>query len=272
MVTVTSDDLLAAFEFVGSAQPMENNAYICLDTGKIYWTSELQAVDEDVPDDLEASDRYIAIPHKKDLDLGQNVALRFVAQELPVVLEGEQVRLEPMHARHVAGLWAAAEHADIWRWLSFTIRSKDQMRQFVESAVQKAENRQAVGYAAFAKPSAQIVGATGYWNIETAHRKLEIGASWLNPKWQRSGVNTEMKYLMLKHAFENLNCLRVEFKTDALNAPARAALQRIGATEEGVLRNHLIQPDGRIRNSVFFSIIQSEWPQVKERLQKLMAK
>ena len=114
------------------------------------------------------------------------------------------------------------------------------------------------------------VGATSYLNIDQRNRKLEIGGTWIALQWQRTASNTEAKYLQLRHAFETLGCVRVEFKTDSLNERSRAALLRIGAVEEGTMRNHIIMPDGRFRHSVYFSVIDSEWPSVKSRLERML--
>jgi N-acetyltransferase len=117
----------------------------------------------------------------------------------------------------------------------------------------------------------QPIGSTSYPNLDPQHRRLEIGGTWITPAWQRSAVNTEAKYLQLSHAFDTLGCIRVEFKTDALNLKSRRALARIGAVEEGTLRNHMVMPDGRLRHSVYFSIVDSEWPTVKAHLERLMS-
>lgn len=189
----------------------------------------------------------------------------------PVVLEGKHVRLEPLSVNHVPSLWAAAAYPEIWRWMPFAIQSEEQMRKFINSVLKMADAKTALPFAIVSKAAARPVGGTGYWYIESRHRRLEIGASWITPEWQRSGINTEMKYLMLRHAFEGMGCMRVELKTDSLNEKSRAALQRIGAREEGVLRNHMMQPDGRKRHSVCFSVIDEEWPAVKTRIEGLMS-
>ena len=120
------------------------------------------------------------------------------------------------------------------------------------------------------KASGQAIGSTRYGNIDRTHHRVEIGWTWVAPAWQRSVVNTEVKYLLLRHAFETLSCIRVELKTDSLNERSRAAILRIGAREEGTFRNHMITSSGRIRHTVYFSIVDSEWPAVRSRLQSLM--
>jgi RimJ/RimL family protein N-acetyltransferase len=188
----------------------------------------------------------------------------------PVVLEGKHIRLEPLAIDHTSGLLAAAAYPEIWRWMPFTIESEEQMQGFLKVALKMAEAKTALPFAIISKTADRPIGSTGYWYIESRHRRLEIGASWVTPKWQRSAVNTEAKYLMLRHAFEEMGCIRVEFKVDSLNEKSRIALKRIGATEEGLLRNHMIQPDGRKRHSICFSVIEEEWPEVKARLERLM--
>lgn len=189
----------------------------------------------------------------------------------PVTLEGKYVRLEPVSLHHVAALWRAGADEELWRYIPYAIRSEADMHHFIEAELRKQQAGLAFRFATIAKLSAQPVGSTSYLNIDRQHRRLEIGGTWITPAWQRSAVNTEAKYLQLSHAFETLHCLRVEFKTDSLNTKSRQALARIGATEEGTFRNHMVMPDGRLRHSVYFSIIASEWPSVKLHLERLMA-
>jgi RimJ/RimL family protein N-acetyltransferase len=129
----------------------------------------------------------------------------------------------------------------------------------------------ALRFVTIAKADEQPVGSTSYLNIDRQHRRLEIGGTWITPSWQRSAVNTEAKYLQLSHAFETLGYIRVEFKTDSLNVKSQQALARIGAVKEGTFRNHMVMPDGRLRHSVYFSIVDSEWPAVKAHLERLMS-
>jgi RimJ/RimL family protein N-acetyltransferase len=189
----------------------------------------------------------------------------------PVTLDGHQVRLEPVSLAHVPALWRAGAHEEIWRYLPYTMRSEDEMRAYVASELAKQEAGLVVRFATVARAIAQSVGSTSYLNIDRQHRRVEIGGTWITPAWQRSAINTEAKYLQLRHAFETLGCIRVEFKTDSLNTPSRRALARIGATEEGIFRNHMIMPGGRIRHSVYFSITHDEWPRVKAHLEGLLA-
>jgi RimJ/RimL family protein N-acetyltransferase len=181
------------------------------------------------------------------------------------------MRLEPVSLAHVPALWRAAEPAEIWRYLSSTVRSEEEMRGYVASELAKQEAGLVIRFVTVAKVIAQPVGSTSYLNIDRQHRRVEIGGTWITPAWQRSPINTEAKYLQLRHAFESLGCIRVEFKTDALNTKSRQALARIGATEEGTFRNHMVMPGGRIRHSVYFSITDDEWPRVKAHLEGLLS-
>lgn len=192
-------------------------------------------------------------------------------QIMPVTLEGQYVRLEPTTLEHVPALWHAGAHAEIWRWLPYVMRSEAEMRAYIEAELAKQQAGAVLRFVTVAKAVEQPVGSTSYLNIDRQHRRLEIGGTWITPAWQRSPVNTEAKYLQLRHAFETLGCLRVEFKTDALNTKSRQALARIGAVEEGTFRNHMLMPDGRIRHSVYFSVTREEWPTVKTHLERLRA-
>jgi RimJ/RimL family protein N-acetyltransferase len=168
-----------------------------------------------------------------------------------------------MTDEHLEGLWTAGAHPELWRFMPNAIESQEEMRNMIADARQGSD----LAFTMRVKPDGEIVGSTRYLNIEPAHKRLEIGYTWITPKRQRSVANTECKLLMLQHAFETLGCIRVEFKTDSLNRRSRTALARIGAVEEGTFRNHMIQPDGRLRHSVYFSIVDAEWPDVKARLQ-----
>jgi RimJ/RimL family protein N-acetyltransferase len=137
----------------------------------------------------------------------------------------------------------------------------------MEAALQTQQAGTALPFTIFDKTSGKPAGSTRYGNIDKEHRRLEIGWTWIGKQWQRTPINTDTKLLLLTHAFEKLNCIRVEFKTDSLNERSRNALLRIGAKEEGVFRNHMITPSGRLRHSVYYSIIDSEWPEVKLLLQ-----
>jgi len=185
---------------------------------------------------------------------------------LPLILEGRFVRLEPLTIDHVQALAQVGLDEDLWRWIPAPVRTPADMKAYVETALKERDTGWALPFVQIEKASGRIVGSTRYANIDRTHHRLEIGWTWVAPPWQRTVINTEAKYLLLRHAFESLGCIRVELKTDSLNERSRAAILRIGACQEGIFRNHMITSTGRIRHSVYFSIIDSEWPNVKARL------
>jgi N-acetyltransferase len=189
----------------------------------------------------------------------------------PVTLAGTRVRLEPLSLSHLDGLCEVGLDAALWRYSQTLVESRDDMRAYVETALRLQAEGAALPFTVVERASGRAVGSSRYAAIDRGNRHLEIGWTWYAPAWQRTAINTETKYLMLRHAFETLGCLRVEFKTDSLNERSRAALLRIGAKEEGVFRRHMIMPGGRIRDSVYFSIIDSEWPSVKGRLERFLS-
>jgi RimJ/RimL family protein N-acetyltransferase len=185
----------------------------------------------------------------------------------PVTLEGEVIRLEPLSLEHHAQLCEVGLDDELWRWIPTAVRIPDEMRAYIETALAEQAAGTALPFATIERATGRAIGSTRFANIDRANRHVEIGWTWLGRKWQRTAANTEAKYLMLGHAFETWGCLRVEFKTDSLNQRSRAALLRIGAKEEGTFRNHVITWTGRLRHSVYYSIIDSEWPTVKTHLQ-----
>jgi RimJ/RimL family protein N-acetyltransferase len=192
---------------------------------------------------------------------------------VPVPLEGTAVRLEPIRPDHEELIWdaAKADLDDIFRWIPYSMKTREDFQSWMTKAFAEQERGDSVVFATVERASGRIVGSTRFMNIDRANRRIEIGSTWIVPVWQRSAVNTEAKYLMLRHAFEVWGCFRVELKTDALNQKSRNAILRIGAKEEGTLRRHVITWTGRVRDSVFFSILDSEWPEVKKRLEERMA-
>jgi N-acetyltransferase len=184
-----------------------------------------------------------------------------------VVLEGRHVRLEPLTMEHAGGLAEVGLDDDLWKWIPTPVRTPEGMTAYVQTALKEQANGSALPFALIEKGRGCAVGSTRYANIERTHHRLEIGWTWVAREWQRTAINTEAKYLLLRHAFEALKCIRVELKTDSLNARSRAAILRIGAREEGTFRNHMITASGRIRHTVYFSIIESEWPDVKASLE-----
>jgi RimJ/RimL family protein N-acetyltransferase len=185
----------------------------------------------------------------------------------PVSLEGRHVMLEPLAKTHLAGLAQVGLDEELWRWIPTPVRTTEDMAAYIETALQEEERGVSLPFAILEKATGRPIGSTRYGSIDRAHHRVEIGWTWVARDWQRTAMNTEAKYLLLRHAFEKLGCLRVELKTDSLNEKSRAAILRIGAKEEGIFRNHMITASGRIRHSVYFSIIESEWPAVKARLE-----
>jgi len=185
----------------------------------------------------------------------------------PVTLEGVHARLEPLAKAHLEGLALVGLDEELWRWIPTPVRTREEMAGYIETALNEQERGVSLPFTIVEKATGRAIGSTRYGNIERTHHRLEIGWTWVASQWQRTAVNTEVKYLLLRHAFESLSCIRVELKTDALNERSRAAILRIGAREEGVFRNHMITASGRIRHTVYFSIVDSEWPMVKARLE-----
>ena len=185
----------------------------------------------------------------------------------PVILQGRHVRLEPLTPAHAAGLAEVGLDDDLWKWIPTPVRTPEEMSAYVQTALQDQEAGTALPFALIEKSGGRIIGSTRYANIDRVHHRLEIGWTWVAGPWQRTAINTEGKYLLLRHAFETLKCMRVELKTDSLNERSRAAILRIGATQEGIFRNHMMTATGRVRHTVYFSIVDSEWPEVKARLE-----
>ncbi len=189
----------------------------------------------------------------------------------PVVLSGAAIRLEPLSLEHLDGLCEVGLDPALWRWTTTQIRTRQDMLRNIETALAWQRQGTAIPFATVEQASGRIVGSTRFLNIDAANRRAEIGSTWVAPPWQRTAVNTEAKYLMLRHAFETLGYIRVELKTDALNERSRAAILRIGAKQEGLFRSHMICEDGRIRDTVYFSIVAAEWPQIKAELERKLA-
>jgi RimJ/RimL family protein N-acetyltransferase len=184
-----------------------------------------------------------------------------------VTLEGRYVRLEPLAKVHLAGLAEVGLDEELWRWIPTQVRTAEEMAAYIETALEEQARGVSLPFAIVEKAAGRAIGSTRYGNIDRTHHRLEIGWTWVAREWQRTAVNTEAKYLLLRHAFETLGCIRVELKTDSLNEKSRAAILRIGAQHEGIFRNHMITASGRIRHSAYYSIIDSEWPAVKTRLE-----
>lgn len=188
------------------------------------------------------------------------------------VLRGRHIRLEPLSLDHVPGLIAAGCDPELWKITVNDGSTPEAMRNWVNGALEDQRRGAAVPFATLLQESGEVVGGSRFGSISENDRRAEIGWTWVGRPWQRSAVNTEAKYLMLCHAFDVWRLTRVEFKTDAINAQSRAALLRIGAKEEGILRKHALTWTGRYRDSVFFSILDDEWPAVKARLESLLVR
>ena len=191
----------------------------------------------------------------------------------PFSLEGRYVRLEPLRPEHATLLWEVAKDhlADLFQWIPYQLNSLEDFQTFNRQVLEEQARGLTVPFSTVERGSNQVVGTTRFMNMDLANRKVEIGSTWIAPRWQRTAVNTEAKYLMLSHAFEVWKCFRVELKTDALNQRSRQAILRLGAKEEGTLRKHMLTYNGRQRDSVYFSILDTEWPSVKTRLGAALA-
>jgi len=184
----------------------------------------------------------------------------------PVTLEGRRATLEPLERRHEADLKRAAADGELWQLWYTSVPAPDKTRSYIDAALGMREDLGAMPFAVRDNASGEIVGCTRYFNVDAANRRLEIGHTWYSKSAQRTAINTECKLLLLTHAFEELACIAVEFRTHRFNHASREAIARLGAKQDGVLRNHQILPDGSYRDTVVFSIIESEWPAVKRHL------
>jgi RimJ/RimL family protein N-acetyltransferase len=188
----------------------------------------------------------------------------------PVVLKGVHASLEPLAREHEADIRRAAADGELWRLWYTSVPSPEQTSAWLDAALDMRERLGAMPFVVRSQPARQIVGSTRYFNVEAANRRLEIGHTWYAKSVQRTGVNTECKLMLLAHAFETLRCIAVEFRTHWFNHRSREAIARLGAKQDGVLRNHQLMPDGTYRDTVVFSIIDSEWPAVKRHLRWLL--
>ncbi len=189
----------------------------------------------------------------------------------PITLEGRTVRLEPLSEAHAPGLAEVGLDPDIWRYMLYgDINTPEKLRGFVRDLLDRQARGTDLPFAVIHRETSKPVGCTRYMSIDMRNRGVEIGGTWYGAAYRRTGVNTECKYLLLRHAFEVWECIRVQLKTDLNNVRSQAAIERIGAVREGVLRNHMIRPDGTIRHSVMYSITDAEWRQVKPRLESLL--
>jgi len=191
----------------------------------------------------------------------------------PVTLTGKHVRLEPLTEEHIPALAEIGAGQDFWDFMLYgNINTVEDMHNWVLDILSRAEKETDLPFVAIHLASGRVAGATRYLNIMPKDRGLEIGGTWYGQEFQRTVVNTECKYLLLRHAFETLGCIRVQLKTDLRNERSQKAIERIGAVKEGILRNHMILPDGRYRHSVFYSILDTEWPEVMKRLEGMLVR
>jgi N-acetyltransferase len=189
----------------------------------------------------------------------------------PVILSGRLIQLVPLDLKYAAQLAEAGQNADIWKYMRYgVIDNEEKMHELIGYLLAHQEIGTDLPFVVIQSSTGNAIGMTRYLNIEVNNRGLEIGGTWYSPDFQHTGVNTEAKFLLLKHAFESLDAVRVQFKADLRNERSQRAIERLGAVREGVLRDHMILPDGTIRSSVFYSILTREWPEVKQHLIELM--
>jgi RimJ/RimL family protein N-acetyltransferase len=188
-----------------------------------------------------------------------------------VRLEGRHVLLEPLTEAHAEGLFAAADDPSMFRFLSERLESLDDHRAYVRRGLSERDAGRAIPFAIRLRGDGSLIGTTRFAAIDHAHRRAEIGWTWIARRVQRTSVNTECKRLLLGHAFDSMQLDRVELKTDALNTVSRTAIARIGATQEGIFRRHMVMPDGRVRDTVWFSIVREEWPSVRDALDRKLS-
>jgi RimJ/RimL family protein N-acetyltransferase len=196
----------------------------------------------------------------------------FPAPLTPVTLTGRHVQLEPLAHAHIDGLRAAVQDGELWKLWYTSVPPAERMAEEIERRLQLQAIGSMLPFATRRQDSGELCGMTSFMHIETSHRRLEIGSTWLAQSAQRSPINTEAKLLMLSYAFDTLGCIAVEFRTHFMNHQSRNAIARLGAKQDGILRNHQLMPDGSYRDTVVFSIIASEWPTVKQHLHYQLAR
>jgi RimJ/RimL family protein N-acetyltransferase len=185
----------------------------------------------------------------------------------PLTLEATHVRLEPLQESHLDALCEVGLDPELWKWIPAQVLDREQMLRFIRLQLSDQEKGTALPFATIDRASNKVVGNTRFMNIDMPNKHVEIGGTWIAKPWQRTALNTEAKYLMMRHAFETLGCNRVEWKTDSLNTKSRNAILRLGATQEGIFRQHTVTWSGRLRDTVYFSVIAPEWPDVKKALE-----
>jgi N-acetyltransferase len=189
----------------------------------------------------------------------------------PVTLSTDRLTLRPLSLADVPALGKAASDGELWEKKTTTVPQPEGFETYVQKALELQEAGLALPFATVVNDGNRVIGSTRFMNIDAAHHRVEIGTTWIAKSWQRTFVNTHAKYLMLRHAFEQLGCNAVELRTHRLNDQSRAAIERLGAKLDGILRQHMIMPDGHIRDTAVYSIVQDEWPEVKAKLERKMA-
>jgi N-acetyltransferase len=189
----------------------------------------------------------------------------------PVTLSTDRLTLRPFSLADVPALGKAASDGELWEKKTTTVPQPEGFEIYVQKALELQEAGLALPFATVVNDGNRVIGSTRFMNIDAAHHRVEIGTTWIAKSWQRTFVNTHAKYLMLRHAFEQLGCNAVELRTHRLNDQSRAAIERLGAKFDGILRQHMIMPDGHIRDTAVYSIVQDEWPEVKAKLERKMA-
>ncbi|MFZ6863828.1 GNAT family N-acetyltransferase [Undibacterium sp. Ji67W] len=190
----------------------------------------------------------------------------------PIQLSGTYVTLEPLTQEHLPEIQSAVADGELWKLFFTSVPSPENTQQWLDAALEMQHQQTAIPFAIREKASGKLVGSTRYFRMESANKRLEIGHTWYSQSVQRTGINTECKLLLLTHAFEVFKCIAVEFRTDYFNRRSQSAIERLGAKRDGILRNHTITSDGRIRDTVVYSILEHEWPGVKKNLQYMQSK
>ncbi len=190
----------------------------------------------------------------------------------PADIRGNRVLLSPMNLSHVDSLWAVGNNSSVWEMSPWPILDRSDMSAYVAKAMLESENRTSAPFVTTELSTDRIIGSTRFMNIDAKNRRLEIGCTWIGPEWQRTGLNREAKYLMLSYAFDSLGYDRVEFKTDMSNVQSRTAIEKLGAQQEGILRRHVVTRSGRVRDTVYFSILRDEWPEISSRLAERLSR
>ena len=190
----------------------------------------------------------------------------------PVTLEGKRIRLEPMRSEHLGLLTKAGAHEELWKWTRTFAHTPESMEEYVGEALDELARGASIPFVTIDKASSRVIGSTRFANFDRHSRHVEIGWTWITPEFQRTYVNSEAKYLMLRHAFEQWGCARVELKTDVLNEKSRNAMLRMGAKEEGTLRKHVLAYNDRWRDTIYYSVLDTEWPEVKATLELFLSR